>query len=256
VIAELAAAAALVVTPQQFVASHQLPSGAFAETGGTPDVTLTAWALLGLRASGATVDDSYLRVHEDALQTPTAIALGALAEVHASDALLARVERISGGGAVNAAAWKLLALAGARRPLPRTTVRFLLAHQSTGGGWGWAAGVAPDSNDTAAVVQALRAARVAGLPIRRALVYLRHRQNKDGGFELTAGRGSDAQSSAWAIQAFLAAGKRPGSAAYRYLGRLRRADGSYRYSARYAVTPVWVTSQVLPALARRSFPIR
>jgi energy-coupling factor transport system substrate-specific component len=85
---------------------------------------------------------------------------------------------------------------------------------------------------------------------------LRRLQDKDGGFELTQGRGSDAQSTAWAIQAFLAAGARPGRPAYAYLAHLRRPDGSYRYSARYATTPVWVTSQVLPALAGRPFPLR
>ena len=88
------------------------------------------------------------------------------------------------------------------------------------------------------------------------MVFLRRHQNPDGGFELTQGRGSDAQSTAWAIQAFLAAGERPGAAAYRYLARLRRVDGSYRYSARFVATPVWVTSQVLPALVGRPFPLR
>jgi len=61
---------------------------------------------------------------------------------------------------------------------------------------------------------------------------------------------------AWAIQAFIAAGKRPPERALAFLSRLRRRDGSYRYSARYSVTPVWVTSQVLPALARKPFPLR
>jgi energy-coupling factor transport system substrate-specific component len=135
-------------------------------------------------------------------------------------------------------------------------VRFLRAHQSRDGGWSWASGVAPDSNDTAAVIEALRAAGVSGRPIERGLVFLRRLQNRDGGFELVAGRGSDAQSTAWATQAFLAARRRPGAAAYRYLARLRRPDGSYRYSKRYASTPVWVTSQVLPALAGRAFPLR
>jgi hypothetical protein len=37
---------------------------------------------------------------------------------------------------------------------------------------------------------------------------------------------------------------------------LRRPDGSYRYSTRYATTPVWVTAQVLPALAGKPFPLR
>jgi hypothetical protein len=37
---------------------------------------------------------------------------------------------------------------------------------------------------------------------------------------------------------------------------MHRRNGSFRYSAAYAVTPVWVTAQVLPALARRPFPLR
>jgi hypothetical protein len=49
--------------------------------------------------------------------------------------------------------------------------------------------------------------------------------------------------------------KAPASA-FRYLATLRRPDGSYRYSRRYTGTPVWVTSQVLPALARKPFPLR
>jgi energy-coupling factor transport system substrate-specific component len=105
---------------------------------------------------------------------------------------------------------------------------------------------------------ALRAAGVGtrNPAIVRALRYLRRHQNRDGGFELVAGRGSDVQSTAWAIQAFLAAKARPGREAYRYLERMRRADGSLRYSARYAVTPVWVTAQALPALAGSPLPLR
>ena len=70
------------------------------------------------------------------------------------------------------------------------------------------------------------------------------------------GHESDAQSTAWAIQALLSAGERPGKAPFRFLARLRRSDGSYRYSVRYGSTPVWVTAQVLPALAGRPFPLR
>jgi Prenyltransferase and squalene oxidase repeat len=254
-VSTLFAAAALAVSPQQFLLSHQSADGGFAESGSKPDVALTAWAVLGLRASRTPVDDGYVRAHEAELRIPTDVALGALAEAHPSEALLARLVAAR-TPTVNATAWKLLALAQSGRPLPRERVRFLLAHQAKSGGWSWAAGAAPDSNDTAAVVQALRAARVGGRPVNRALAYLRRLQNRDGGFELAPGRGSDAQSTAWAIQAFLAAGKRPGRPAYAYLARLRRADGSYRYSAKYGSTPVWVTAQVLPALVGRPFPLR
>ena len=37
---------------------------------------------------------------------------------------------------------------------------------------------------------------------------------------------------------------------------MRRPDGSLRYSARYATTPLWVTAQALQALARKPFPLR
>jgi hypothetical protein len=94
------------------------------------------------------------------------------------------------------------------------------------------------------------------LTIRRGLDYLRRLRRRDGGFALVRNRGSDAQSTAWAIQAFLSAGPQPPAGAYAYLSRLRRADGSYRYSKRYAVTPVWVTAQVLPAIEKTPFPVR
>jgi prenyltransferase beta subunit len=106
------------------------------------------------------------------------------------------------------------------------------------------------------VIQALRAAGVRGRPLTRGVRFLRRLQATDGGFRLVPGREPDAQSTAWAIQGLLAAGVEPGRAAYRYLARLRRPDGSYRYSKRYAVTPVWVTAQVIPALARKPFPLR
>jgi hypothetical protein len=97
---------------------------------------------------------------------------------------------------------------------------------------------------------------VKGKPITRGLSYLRKLEGKDGGFALVRGRASDSQSTAWAIQAFVAAGKKPPAAAFRFLAGMRRSDGSYRYSKRYSVTPVWVTSQVLPALARKPFPLK
>jgi hypothetical protein len=128
--------------------------------------------------------------------------------------------------------------------------------QRANGGWSWHRASAPDANDTAVAIQALRAAGVRGRPIDRAVAFLRRHQNRDGGFELTDGRGSDTQSTAWAIQGLLAAGRAPGGRAYRYLARMRRPDGSYRYNARYVTTPLWVTAQVLPALARTPFPLR
>ena len=223
-------AAALVATaPLQhgvsFLQSRQLGDGSFAEAGRPGYPQLTAWTALGLRAAGSgprarAATAEYLVAHESELSTASDLALAALAE----------------------------------KALDESPNR-LLARQGRTGGWGWTAG-APDSNDTASVIEALRASGVRGRPIQRALGFLLRYRNRDGGFELTPGRGSDAQSTAWAIQAFLAAGKAPPRGALAYLKRLQRPDGSFRYSARYATTPVWVTAQVLPALARKPFPLR
>ena len=131
----------------------------------------------------------------------------------------------------------------------------MLAQQTKAGGFAWFKNGQADSNDTAAALEALRVAGVHGRPITRAVRFLRTFQRPDGGFELTHGRGSDAQSTAWAIQGLIAAGQAPPRSAFAYLARQRRSDGSYRYSAKYVTTPVWVTAQVLAALAKKPFPL-
>ena len=94
------------------------------------------------------------------------------------------------GPLVNATIWTILALRQAGRPAPprprpgaprrpAPVRRLELAAKAA----------LPDSNDTAAAIQALRAAGVSGAAGRRAaLAYLRARQNADGGFGLAAGR--------------------------------------------------------------------
>ena len=260
-----ALAVAVAATPAGFLQAHQASSGAFAEPGGTTGPLLTAWAALGLRASGAETGNAldYLQSHEAGLTQTTDVELVALAEsaLGARPAnLLARIrsaQHANGriGPNVNSTIWGILALRQARKPAPREAVRFLLRQQRGSGGWSWYLNGQPDSNDTAAAIEALRAAAVTGKPIRRGLAYLLRLRNRDGGFELTPGRGSDAQSTAWAVQAFVAAGRAVPKGSIAYLSRLRRPDGSFRYSQRYATTPVWVTAQVLPALARKPFPL-
>lgn len=260
-----AAAAALAATPVGYLQGRQAPSGAFSEPGGAPGPLLTAWAALGLRAAGADPGRAldYLEAREGGLTEATDVELVALAESALGGRptrLLARIrglQRPNGriGPTVNSTIWGILALRQAGERAPGAAVRFVLRRQARSGGWGWYAGGAPDSNDTAAAVEALRAAGVRGAPVRRGLAYLSGLQNRDGGFELSPGRGSDAQSTAWAVQAFLAARRAAPKGALAYLRRLRRPDGSFRYSKRYATTPVWVTAQVLPALARKAFPL-
>jgi hypothetical protein len=251
----------------RYLESRQQPSGGFAEPGRQATPGLTAWAVLGLRAAGvprASLEDArvYLeRTDPDTVTDAQLVLLALSALGPPPPELVARVRgelRASGaiGPTVNSTIWGILALRAAGEPAPSKSLRWLLQRQRPNGGWPWHPNGPPDSNDTAAAIQALRAAGIRGAAITRGLAYLRRHQRPDGGFELVRGRGSDVQSTAWAVQAFVAAGRPPPPAALRYLARMRRPDGSYRYSARYAATPVWVTSQAVAAVSRRPFPIR
>ena len=251
-LATLAAATAL-ATPAGYVQAQQR------EDGGFGDPQITAWATLGLAAAGEDTAraSAYLARQQPASATDRAlVAMARAAAGDRPDDLLPGLRAHKPGKLVNATIWTILALAQAREPVPPALVSALRNAQRPSGGWSWLAAGAADANDTAAAIQALRAAGVRGRPIQRAVAFLRRHQNADGGFELTLGRGSDTQSTAWAIQALIAAGASPGPSAFRYLSRMRRSDGSYRYNARYVTTPLWVTAQVLPALARKPFPLR
>ncbi len=260
VVAATVAAIAVAISPVQFLQAHAA-TGAFAEPGGPADPALTAWAVLGLRAAGVGAPGSlqYLQSQEGSLRSTTDVALVALAERALGvvpEALLARIaaaEHPNGriGDTVNSTIWAALALGRS----PAATTRYVLAQQARNGGFAWNAGGQPDSNDTAAALELFRVAHVTGRPVTRAVSYLRSFQDRDGGFQLSKGRGSDAQSTAWAIQGLVAAGRTPPRSAFAYLARMRRPDGSYRYSAAYVTTPVWVTAQVLAALAKKPFPL-
>ena len=252
----------------RYLEARQVDGGGFAERGGRATPGLTAWAVLGLRAAGKPAPElesarAYLVRSEPELATVTDVELAIVARAALGDYPEALIHRVHAlvhadgriGPTVNSTAWGVLALRAAGEAAPPVSIRYLRRAQRRSGGWAWHPRGAPDSNDTASVIQALRSVGVKGAPIRRGLAFLRRHQNRDGGFELVAGRGSDVQSTAWAIQAFVAAGVQPGRAAFRYLERMRRRDGSFRYSARYAATPVWVTSQALAALARKPLPL-
>ena len=249
-----------------YLLAQERSGGGFGEPGSEPTLSLTAWTVLALHVRGAEPGAGtrgYLVRAVPATVPELALAVMARAVLGLpTGELVARIhraERPNGliGTTLNSTMWGVLALRQVRAPVPAATRRMLLARQRPSGGWGWAVGVAPDSNDTAAAVQALRSLGVRGRPITRALRFLQRHQNRDGGFELSTGRGSDTQSTAWAIQAYVAAGARVPASAGRYLARMRRPDGSYRYSRRYPnATPVWVTAQALPAVARKPFPLR
>jgi prenyltransferase beta subunit len=264
VLAAPAAGATALDAAARYLETHQQPDGGFAEPGRATEPGLTAWVVLGLVAAGRVPLGAAEYLEGRSYPTATDLELRILAlaaldrDVQSLAGRLEGLRRPSGaiGPSLSSTIWGILALSAAGRSAG-SSVGYLLARQSPEGGFAWHEDAEPDSNDTAAAVQALLAAgtHAGSKAVRRALAYLRTFQNADGGFELEHGRGSDVQSTAWAIQAFLASGRSPGDDAYAYLRRMQRRNGSFRYSARYAVTPVWVTAQALAALAGRPFPL-
>jgi prenyltransferase beta subunit len=273
-----------------FLAHAQNADGGF---GGAPGQTsselYTAWVAIGLAASGRdplslrsgghTVLDA-LRGEAGSLSGTgdlerTILALRACGAPVRSLAggdpvarlLRARARNGSFGGLANLTAFAVFALraAGYRAASPpvRSAARWLARQQEADGGFGFAAkGAGSDIDDTAAVLQALLDGGLHGVVIARTVGYLRRAQSLDGGYPQQLGGLSNAQSTAWAIQALSAAGTNPDGVKRRgsrspvaYLESLIAPDGSVRYSRTGSQTPVWVTAQALTALARRSFPI-
>ena len=283
-IALAAAPMALAATPMQYLERAQNADGGFGAAPGERSSELyTGWAALGLAAAGrhpAEVREpggksllAYLRAHvRDAADTGararTLLALEAAgsSSPRLADEILA--ER-GGDGAfedrVNTTAFALIALKAAGMGGGGPSVRWLKAQQNPDGGWNFAGrGGQSGIDDTSAPLQALVAwGQRRSKAVRRAVSFLTRQQNPDGGFPLSPGGASNAQSTAWAVQGLVAAGRNPtrvrrgGSRnPIAYLRSLTGPDGSVRYDRTSAQTPVWVTSQALAALARKPFPLR
>jgi len=98
--------------------------------------------------------------------------------------------------------------------------------------------------------------------IENAISFLKTKQVNNGGFEF---RGTtNAGTTAWAIQAIVAAGKNPssiywinnGSSPIDYLLSLQQDDGSFNWSENQRINPVWMTAYVIPALIGKPYPVK
>lgn len=148
----------------------------------------------------------------------------------------------------------------------RAAGSWLARQQNRDGGFSFGArGDPSDVDDTAAAIEGLTAAGLGGGDggtIARAIGYLKKAQSPDGGFPEQPGESSNAQSTAWAVQALRAAGRPVGFAGspdadtpIGYLERLVAPNGSVHYAKDVTQTPVWVTAEALAAFAGRPYPI-
>ncbi len=271
-----------------FLAGAQNSDGGFGAARGQRTSELySAWAALGLAAAGRDPRSLARNRHtvlnalysgSSTLEGPgdlerTIMALHACGVASSSigprnllgELLRARSHDGSFEHLVNITTFAIFALRDAEGAASGSLVRgaglWIARQQNSNGGFGFGArGGASDVDDTAAALQGLVDAGVRGATISRAVAFLLRAQNADGGYPQLPGAPSNAQSSAWAVQGLLAAGvnvnavRRHGSRSpLGYLEGLIAPDGSVRYSATSAQTPVWVTAQALTALAGRPF---
>jgi Prenyltransferase and squalene oxidase repeat len=276
-----AAPAAQAADGIQYLLGRQTASGGFAESGSSsPGPTLTEWTVMGLRAAGVRAGS----VHRSGGRTAAAylagrasgwsdayelergilavVAMGRNPSSFAGRNLVSALRsKIGAGGGIGPAAnstyWGVLALRAARSSIPAKTVSYIRARQHRGGGYGWAIGSAPDSNDTAAAVLALHAAGVGcgARSVTHGFGYLKIAQSASHGYALVPGEAADSQSTSWAIQARHACRLRNRRSRAWLLAR-ELPDGAWNYQPGTTVTPAFVTAQVLPAVHGKWYPIR
>lgn len=251
--------------------------------GSSPDrdsaPEMTAWALLGLAAAGHNAFDvskagrnpvSYLRANADGLRTPGDLARTILA-LHAAgadprsaggrDLVADLIRRRRGNGSYEGwpgtTSYAILALrAAGAHDQARASTSWLAKVQTREGGWGDVPGSQATADGTGAAMQAIPDTEAAG----RGLAFLRGAQRPSGGFPLGGSGAVNAQSTAWAVQGISALGRNPasfasdGKSAVAYLSARQAGDGHFRYSPESDQTPVWVTGQVLAAVAGGALP--
>ena len=285
---------ALIARGVSYLEGAEKADGGFgAESRSESTGMYTAWVAVALASSGKSplslrrdghdllsvlgADVSSLKDAGDIERTMLALhACGLPAGRLAGDDLLAalmkRRERDgSFEGKVDSTAFAILALRaageGASSPVISSAAHWLSAQQNRDGGFNFGVkGGESDVDDTGAAMEALVAAggsvRNGGhveLELERATKYLRSAQNGDGGFPQMTGEESNAQSTAWAVQGLIAAGTLGDFTGSRspiaYLEGLVAPNGSVDYAKGNAQTPVWVTAEVVPALAGRALPV-
>jgi Prenyltransferase and squalene oxidase repeat len=284
--ASVTAPAALSARAANYLLGSENADGGFGAAPGQPSDPLYAgWAALGLASAGHDLNSlgdaeglmDYIARGAStndvgALERTILVvrAAGLSARSFGGRDLIAALERRFRGdgsisGQVNLTAFAVLALRadGVGLASDSKTMRWLVRQQDADGGFSFAGtGGSSDVDDTGAALEALAGDGAAGHAKSRAVAFLRRQQDSDGGFPSQPGMGSNAQSTAWAIQGLEAAGVSPATlhrggavSPLAYLDSLVGANGAVRYSRGVTQTPVWVTGEALMAMEGKPLPI-
>ena len=154
----------------------------------------------------------------------------------------------------------------AGRSVPDGAADYLLANQTTDGAWALFGGTTAGTGDTNTTALAIQAMLVTGHrdDIGTAFAYLQRVQNSDGGFPYqnpsAYGTDTDADSTAYVLQALLAAGEpmvnwTPAGAdpVGALLGLHDPESGGFFWQAAYPYPNVLATAQAIPALEGYTF---
>ncbi|MGA7669852.1 MAG: prenyltransferase/squalene oxidase repeat-containing protein [Nitrolancea sp.] len=165
-------------------------------------------------------------------------------------------------------AYAMIALSAANQTIPESAVTALEKHQAQNGGWAFDGSDDPaqtDSNTTAVAVEALVASsHLNSDSVDNGMSYLDGLRDDNGLYasQQTAGTPlvGDANSTALVIQALLASGQSPDSAAVTAavtgLETLRNTDtGAFAYRSDVPGDNLLATVQALPALAGKGLPV-
>jgi len=282
-----------VETALDYLAAQQQPDGGFtngfsegSDLGTTCDVVL-AIAAAGQDASGWRSSDDrspldYLAAQVAAgavdtvgMKAKVVLALLATGQDPAGFAghdLLAELEAAydgetgSYGSNIFDQALVVLALFNAGRPVPEGAARYLLDNQCTDGAWALFGGTTPGTGDTNTTALAIQALLVTDHrdEIGTAFAYLHRVQNTDGGFPYqnpsAYGTDTDANSTAYVLQALLAAGESLADwtpAGTDPVGALAAlydpSSGAFFWQAAYPFPNVLATAQAIPAFQGYTF---
>jgi len=165
-------------------------------------------------------------------------------------------------------AWAILGAVALSKTVPAPAVDALAAQMLPSGGWEWQAGFGPDTNTTALAVQTLVATGrpLTSTAIISGLAFLKSGQLANGGIVYDPASptlGADANSTAYTVQALLAAGVDPAGAAWTtadgatpitFLLRLQQPDGGFAWQAGTR-SNLLATTQSVTALLGRAYPI-
>jgi len=272
----------------QWVLAQQNDDGSFPSTWDAVGMSLDAvfaGAAAGVDVSNWRTDSAnpsvldFLAANVDAYATDAAKAGKLLAAIVAAGqdpwsfgnrdlvALLLGYQLADGtfGTSVTANAWAILGLVAARESVPEAAIAFLEEQQAPNGGWdsGW--GI--DTNTTSLVLQALLAAGKTSSDsvIQKGLAYLATQQSESGGFVFSTdfGTEADANSTAYCLQALIAAGENPfsstwcreGHSPFNALLGFQLPSGAFVWKESQGEENLSATLQAIPAVLGKPFPL-